>query len=108
MFCNRFSKDHTRFKSFLLASTFRSLRFVDRSLGSRIQDPEDPNTGRGGDGIGMALFEETICDPQNGAPINSKLEDYMLTVHADALPIDGALPRLSRRGDQRAWRMRDR
>jgi hypothetical protein len=56
----------------------------------------------------MALFEETICDPQNGAPINSKLEDYMLTVHADALPIDGALPRLSRRGDQRAWRMRDR
>jgi hypothetical protein len=84
------------------------LRFVNRSLGSRIQDPEDPNTGRGDDGIGMALFEETICDPQNGAPINSKLEDYMLTVHADALPIDGALPRLSRRGDQRAWRMRDR
>jgi hypothetical protein len=73
MFCNRFSKDHTRFKSFLLASTFRSLRFVDRSLGSRIQDPEDPNTGRGGDGIGMALFEETICDPQNGAPINQQV-----------------------------------
>ena len=39
-------------------------------------------------GIGMALFEETTYDPQNGAPINSNLADYMLTVNADAPPID--------------------
>ncbi len=39
-------------------------------------------------GMGMALFEETIYDPQNGAPINSNLADYMVTVNADAPPID--------------------
>jgi xanthine dehydrogenase YagR molybdenum-binding subunit len=39
-------------------------------------------------GIGMALFEETTYDPQNGAPINSSLADYMVTVNADAPPID--------------------
>jgi xanthine dehydrogenase YagR molybdenum-binding subunit len=39
-------------------------------------------------GIGMALFEETTYDPQNGAPINSNLADYKMTVNADAPPID--------------------
>ena len=39
-------------------------------------------------GIGMALFEHTSYDPQTGAPINSNLADYMLTVNADAPPID--------------------
>src|SRR5467141_3341415 len=39
-------------------------------------------------GIGMALFEETSYDPLNGAPINSNLADYMMTVNADAPPID--------------------
>jgi len=39
-------------------------------------------------GIGMALFEETSYDPQNGAPINSNLADYMMTVNADVPPID--------------------
>ena len=39
-------------------------------------------------GIGMALFEETTYDPQNGAPIKSNLADYMMTVNADAPPID--------------------
>jgi xanthine dehydrogenase YagR molybdenum-binding subunit len=39
-------------------------------------------------GIGMALFEETTYDPQNGAPINSNLADYIVTVNADAPPID--------------------
>lgn len=39
-------------------------------------------------GIGMALFEETNYDPQNGAPINSNLADYLLTVNADAPPIE--------------------
>ena len=39
-------------------------------------------------GIGMALFEETIYNPQNRAPINSNLADYMVTVNADAPPID--------------------
>jgi xanthine dehydrogenase YagR molybdenum-binding subunit len=39
-------------------------------------------------GIGMALFEETIYDPQNGAPLNSNLADYIVTVNADAPPID--------------------
>src|SRR5215468_3524631 len=39
-------------------------------------------------GIGMALFEETTYDPQTGAPINSNLADYMMTVNADAPPID--------------------
>jgi xanthine dehydrogenase YagR molybdenum-binding subunit len=39
-------------------------------------------------GIGMALFEHTTYDPQNGAPINSNLADYIMTVSADAPPID--------------------
>ena len=39
-------------------------------------------------GIGMALFEEATYDPQNGAPINSNLADYIMTVNADAPPID--------------------
>jgi xanthine dehydrogenase YagR molybdenum-binding subunit len=39
-------------------------------------------------GIGMALFEETAYDPQNGAPINSNLADYMMAVNADVPPID--------------------
>ena len=39
-------------------------------------------------GIGMALFEETTYDPQNGAPINSNLADYRVTVNADAPPIE--------------------
>jgi xanthine dehydrogenase YagR molybdenum-binding subunit len=39
-------------------------------------------------GIGMALFEETTFDPQNGAPINSNLADYIMTVNLDAPPIE--------------------
>ena len=39
-------------------------------------------------GIGMALFEHTVYDPQNGAPINSNLADYIVAVNADAPPID--------------------
>jgi xanthine dehydrogenase YagR molybdenum-binding subunit len=39
-------------------------------------------------GIGMALFEHTSYDPQNGAPINSNLADYVLAVNADVPPID--------------------
>jgi xanthine dehydrogenase YagR molybdenum-binding subunit len=39
-------------------------------------------------GIGMALFEHTTYDPQNGAPINSNLADYIMAVNADIPPID--------------------
>jgi len=39
-------------------------------------------------GIGMALFEHTSYDPQNGAPINSNLADYVMSVNADVPPID--------------------
>jgi xanthine dehydrogenase YagR molybdenum-binding subunit len=39
-------------------------------------------------GIGMALLEHTSYDPQNGAPINSNLADYMMSVNADAPPIE--------------------
>ncbi len=39
-------------------------------------------------GIGMALFEETSYDPQNGAPINSNLADYIMAVNADVPSID--------------------
>jgi CO/xanthine dehydrogenase Mo-binding subunit len=39
-------------------------------------------------GIGMALFELTTYDPQNGAPINSNFADYLVTTNADAPPID--------------------
>jgi xanthine dehydrogenase YagR molybdenum-binding subunit len=39
-------------------------------------------------GIGMALLEHTTYDPQNGAPINSNLADYMMAVNADHPPID--------------------
>ena len=39
-------------------------------------------------GIGMALFEHTHYDPQNGAPINSNLADYVVAVNADAPMIE--------------------
>jgi xanthine dehydrogenase YagR molybdenum-binding subunit len=39
-------------------------------------------------GIGMALLEHTIYDPQNGAPINSNLADYIMAVNADVPSID--------------------
>jgi xanthine dehydrogenase YagR molybdenum-binding subunit len=39
-------------------------------------------------GIGMALFEHTTYHPPSGAPINSNLADYIMTVNADAPPID--------------------
>jgi xanthine dehydrogenase YagR molybdenum-binding subunit len=39
-------------------------------------------------GIGMALFEHTEYDPQNGAPINASLANYIVTVNADAPPIE--------------------
>jgi xanthine dehydrogenase YagR molybdenum-binding subunit len=39
-------------------------------------------------GIGMALLEHSSYDPQNGAPINSNLADYVMAVNADAPPIE--------------------
>jgi xanthine dehydrogenase YagR molybdenum-binding subunit len=39
-------------------------------------------------GIGMALFEHTSYDPQNGAPINASLADYIVAVNADVPPIE--------------------
>ena len=39
-------------------------------------------------GVGMALLEGTEYDPQNGAPINSSLADYLIAVNADAPAID--------------------
>lgn len=39
-------------------------------------------------GLGMALLERTEYDPQNGAPINSSLADYLVAVNADAPAID--------------------
>jgi xanthine dehydrogenase YagR molybdenum-binding subunit len=39
-------------------------------------------------GLGMALLERTEYDPQNGAPINSSLADYLVAVNADAPSID--------------------
>ncbi|MEW4570041.1 xanthine dehydrogenase family protein molybdopterin-binding subunit [Tautonia sp. JC769] len=39
-------------------------------------------------GMGMALFEHVEYDPQNGAPINASLADYIVTVNADAPPIE--------------------
>ena len=39
-------------------------------------------------GIGMALLERTEYDPQNGAPINSSLADYIVAVNADAPAVE--------------------
>ena len=39
-------------------------------------------------GIGMALLEHTEYDPQNGAPINSSLADYLVAVNADAPTVE--------------------
>src|SRR6266850_139370 len=39
-------------------------------------------------GIGMALLERTSYDPQNGAPINSSMADYVVAVNADSPPIE--------------------
>lgn len=39
-------------------------------------------------GIGMALFEHTSYDPRTGAPINSSLADYIVSVNADVPPLE--------------------
>lgn len=39
-------------------------------------------------GIGMALLEHTTYDPQNGAPINSSMADYIVAVNADVPRMD--------------------
>ena len=39
-------------------------------------------------GIGMALFEGTEYDPQNGAPMNASLADYVVPVNADVPAMD--------------------
>jgi xanthine dehydrogenase YagR molybdenum-binding subunit len=39
-------------------------------------------------GVGMALLEHTSYDPQNGAPINSSMADYIVAVNADAPSIE--------------------
>jgi xanthine dehydrogenase YagR molybdenum-binding subunit len=39
-------------------------------------------------GVGMALLEHTAYDPQNGAPINSSMADYIVAVNADAPAIE--------------------
>ncbi|MEM5437785.1 xanthine dehydrogenase family protein molybdopterin-binding subunit [Paraburkholderia diazotrophica] len=39
-------------------------------------------------GVGMALFEHTMYDTQNGAPINSNLADYIVASHADSPEMD--------------------
>src|SRR5918996_474911 len=39
-------------------------------------------------GVGMALLEHTTYDPQNGAPINSNLADYVMAVNADVPKLD--------------------
>ena len=39
-------------------------------------------------GIGMAMLEHTTYDPQNGAPINSNLADYVVAVNADVPKLD--------------------
>lgn len=36
----------------------------------------------------MALFEHTSYDPQNGAPINASLADYIVAVNADSPAIE--------------------
>jgi xanthine dehydrogenase YagR molybdenum-binding subunit len=36
----------------------------------------------------MGLLEHTTYDPQNGAPINSNLADYIVAVNADSPPIE--------------------
>ena len=38
--------------------------------------------------MGMALFEGTEYDPQNGAPMNASLADYVVAVNADVPKID--------------------
>ena len=39
-------------------------------------------------GIGMAWFEGTEYDPQNGAPMNASLADYVVAVNADVPAIE--------------------
>jgi hypothetical protein len=55
-------------------------------------------------GIGMALFEPTICDPRNGHPINNNFADYIVPVKADIPEMDC----ISRLGVQRIRRVRRR
>ncbi len=59
-------------------------------------------------GIGMALFEHTTYDPQNGAPINASLADYIVPVNADVPPIEVHFLDFPDKAHQRNRRPRDR
>jgi xanthine dehydrogenase YagR molybdenum-binding subunit len=63
------------------------------TISSRVMTPHLVGHSYGGivvtkAGRGMALLEHTTYDPQNGAPINSNLADYVVAVNADVPPID--------------------
>ena len=59
-------------------------------------------------GIGMALFEHTSYDPQNGAPINSSMADYIVAVNADVPPIEVHFLDYPDKESQRTWCARHR
>ncbi len=39
-------------------------------------------------GIGMGLFEETLYDSRNGAPVNRNFADYVMSTNADVPRVD--------------------
>jgi xanthine dehydrogenase YagR molybdenum-binding subunit len=69
----------------------RVSRIVTVIDGGRIINPRTATNQCAGAavmGVGMALFEQTIYDPRNGAPINSNFADYIVPTSADAPLID--------------------
>ena len=39
-------------------------------------------------GLGMALLEDTVCDPRNGQVVNDNLADYLVPVNRDVPDIE--------------------
>jgi xanthine dehydrogenase YagR molybdenum-binding subunit len=74
-----------------LLRTVRVSRYVARFGAGRILNPQMAHSQLVGGiiwGIGMALMEHTVLDPQNGQIVNNDLAAYHLPVNADIPEID--------------------
>ncbi len=68
----------------------RVTRFVSVIDNGRVLNPKTSRSQIMGGvimGIGMALMEETIYDPQTGRPVTQNLADYHVCVNADVADI---------------------
>lgn len=72
-------------------SELRVTRYVGAFAAGRVINPKTAHSQLIGGiiwGIGMALLEQSVIDPQLGRIVNSNLADYLVPTNADVPPID--------------------